>query len=252
MNILVHLLLSTMAFLYNRSSRLGRYLRHADGYFNFTVGFRSEKGGVDRAISFREGRARALRRVPGDADVVLRFRDDRTVLEMLRVTPNEMLMLILGNRMVLEGNIGYLQLFNFYISLIMGRVHRRMMLRKREHEARSRSREFSAATPGPDRPRERKREAPLSAPARDPGVLFLGDPYLSGYGLDDFRGSAACWRAFHGEAVNMRRAASFSRDGTARTASRRTGRKGPGRRSSGRPWPSGISMSEPGPPHRAG
>ncbi len=186
MNILVYVLLSMMAFIYNRSSRLGRYLRHEDGFFHFTVGFRSERGGVDRAISFREGRVRVLRRVPGEAEVVLRFRDDRTVLEMLRVTPNEMLMLILGNRMVLEGNIGYLQLFNFYISLIMGRVHRRMMLRKREHEARSRSREFGAATPGPERSRARKREAPLSAPARDPGVLFLGDPYLSGYGLDDF------------------------------------------------------------------
>ena len=130
MNEITYILLSLMALLFNRRSSLRRYLKCADGFINFTVGFATEDGAVNRAISFRDGRARALRRIPDGADVILRFRDKGTIMTMLGITPNEMLILILHNKMILEGNIAYLQLFNFYTSQLLWKKHRRMLRRK--------------------------------------------------------------------------------------------------------------------------
>ena len=131
MNIITYLLLSLMAFMFNHRPRLNRYLRHADGCFNFSVGFQTESGNVDRAIAFQEGKARALRRTPDPCEVILVFSNRATLVEMLRITPNEMLHLILTNKMKLDGNIAYLQIFNFYISLLMGGVHNRKLRRQR-------------------------------------------------------------------------------------------------------------------------
>ena len=61
-----------------------------------------------------------FRGIPEDVDVILWFSDEKAFLEMLQVTPNEVLGLILKNRMILDGNLAYLQLFNYYVSLLMG------------------------------------------------------------------------------------------------------------------------------------
>ncbi|MEZ4549413.1 MAG: hypothetical protein R2874_02770 [Desulfobacterales bacterium] len=39
------------------------------------------------------------------------------------MTPNELLGLILKNHMILDGNLACLQLFNYYVSLLMGGRH---------------------------------------------------------------------------------------------------------------------------------
>nr|MBP7584149.1 hypothetical protein [Spirochaetota bacterium] len=82
MNLLVYVLLKLMAFLFNHRKRLNSYLRHDHGFFNFTVGFASDDGVVNRAIEFRDGKAEALSTIPPDASVILRFRDKSTVMEM--------------------------------------------------------------------------------------------------------------------------------------------------------------------------
>ena len=184
MNLLAYLLLSLMAFLFNNRKRLKAALSHIDGYFNITVGFRSDDGIVDRAISFAHGRARALPRVPETADVVLRFRDSRTALEMLRITPNETLMLILRNMMVLDGDIAALQIFNYYVSLLMGRRHARMLARNRRRDERDRRRTY-ARTTAPLPERDRGAEL-MRVPNSGAGVRFLDDPWLGTFTLEDF------------------------------------------------------------------
>ena len=186
MNSITYILLRLMALLFNLRPSLRKYLAGTDGFINFAVGFATEDGGVNRAISFHGGRVRALRRIPADADVTLRFRNSRTLMDMLSTTPNEMLILILNNKMVLEGNIAYLQLFNFYISLLLWKTHRRMLASKHKKDIKERKRHYGsdAAAPGDDLPARRR--GMLHAPSVDANVKYLKDPYLAGYGLDDF------------------------------------------------------------------
>ena len=157
MNTLVLILLKLMAFLFNHRKRLNSYLRHDHGFFSFTVGFVSDDGAVNRAISFRDGKAAAHRQVPSNAEVVLRFRDWRTVMEMLRITPSETLMLILHNKMVLDGDLACLQIFNFYVSLLMGGRHRKMLVKKQARDAKERRSEYRPA-PGAEKSPVKARE----------------------------------------------------------------------------------------------
>ncbi len=186
MNSITYLLLSLMALLFNVRPSLRKYLASADGFINFTVGFATEDGGVNRAIAFHDGRVRALRRIPGDADVTLRFRSSRTLVEMFRITPNEMLILILNNKMILDGNIAYLQLFNFYISLLMWKAHRRMLANKHQKDIMARKQQYGSDTAAEREDLPARRRGMLRAPSVDANVNYLADPYLADYSLDDF------------------------------------------------------------------
>lgn len=186
MNSAAYILLGLMALLFNLRPSLRKYLSGADGFINFTIGFATESGGVSRAISFHNGRVRALRRIPRDADVILRFRNSRILMEMLRITPNEMFTLILNNKMMLEGNFAYLEVFSFYISLLLWKTHRRMLARKQAGDARARKKQYGAGAAAPCDDLPARRTGLLRAPSIDPNVEHLKDPYLADYGLDDF------------------------------------------------------------------
>ncbi len=186
MNIITLVLLRLMALLFNSRKKLNSYLKTRDGYLNFTAGFKTEDGTVNRAISFRDGKVTALKQSPENPEVLLRFRDRKTVLEMLSITPNEMLMLILNNRMILEGNIAFLQTFNFFISLLMSKTHRRKLRRVQQKEMKEKKK-FALTSPSkkPENIPARK-DRGLTAEPADKGVLFLDEPYLSRYSLENF------------------------------------------------------------------
>jgi formate C-acetyltransferase len=186
MNTLVLILLKLMAFQFNHRKRLNSYLRHDHGFFNFTVGFVSDDGAVNRAISFRDGKAAAHRQVPPDAEVTLRFRDRRTVMEMLRITPSETLMLILHNKMVLDGDLACLQIFNFYVSLLMGGRHRKMLVKKQARDAKERRREYRPAPGAGDGPVKARESLDLPRDSFGTGVCHLADPCLNDFSLNDF------------------------------------------------------------------
>jgi len=125
-----------MAAQFNLRPSLRRYLRCRDGWINFAVGFQTDTGSVTQSIRFRDGRVRVAATIPGDVDVVLRFANDATLREMLASTPNESLTLILRNRMIVDGNLAFLQAFNFFVSLLLGKRHQRMLDRAREQRGR--------------------------------------------------------------------------------------------------------------------
>ena len=185
-NVLLAGLLRLMAAQFNLRPALRRYLRCSDGWINFSVGFRTDTGSVERSIRFRDGRVRAGAGIAADVDVVLRFANDATLREMLASTPNESLTLILRNRMIVEGNLAYLQAFNFFVSLLLGKRHQRVLDRAREQEAASRRRQYGSAKPELARELAARRRYRLRAGQRDPGVQWLADPYLSTYSLEEF------------------------------------------------------------------
>lgn len=179
-------LLKLMAMLFNRRPALNRYLKGADGWINFTVGFITESGGVRQAARFNNGRMAVLSEIPEDADVVIRFADEAALTEMLRVTPNEVLNLILKNRMILDGNLAYLQLFNYLVSLLMGRKHQKMLEKALKQDTTFRKSTYDPKNPALAQALASRREYRLRGARVDRNVKYLEDPYLSIYRLEDF------------------------------------------------------------------
>jgi len=195
MNLVLTGLLRLMAIQFNVRPSLRRYLRSADGWIDFSVGFRTDTGSVEQSITFGDGRVRVTSRIPGDVDVVLRFANDAALREMLGSTPNEALTLILRNRMIVEGNLSYLQAFNFFVSLLLGKRHQRMLERVRDKEAEARRQEYGCGNPQLVEELAKRRRHRLRADRSEPGVQWLTDPYLSSYGLEDFPRLGAALRA---------------------------------------------------------
>ncbi len=186
MNILAGFLLKLMALNFNKRSRLKAYMKDGDGWINFSVGIQTETGTVSHAIRFHNGRVTVSRQIPEAVDVRLRFADDDALGRMLRITPNEMLTMILHNRMVLDGNLAALQLFNFYISLLLGKKHRRMLEKRHGEEVKERKKTYDQHNPELARELEARKKIRLQAPEKDRNVRHLEDPYLSRYTLEDF------------------------------------------------------------------
>lgn len=176
-----------MSLNYNQRPGLREWLRSDGGWLDFSVGFRTEGNGMYRAIVFEDGRARVTREVPGGGpDVTLVFPRDDAVRKMISVPPNEVMNMLMKNELHIEGNLTYMNLFNYYLSLLMKKKNRRTALKLRERDARERS----GASPAADRELagemgKRKREM-LRGPRVDPGVIHLEDPYLSSFSLSDF------------------------------------------------------------------
>ncbi len=185
LNTLTHCTLKLMALQFNLRPGLRKQMKGRDGWINFSVGFKSRT--IDQAIVFENGRVRVHGYIPEDVDVTLKFQEDAALKEMALNTPNEMLNLILKNRMVLDGNLACLQIFNFYISLLMGPVHKKMLARSRKRDVKARKNNFGNCQPGlstilSDRKHYRMKGDALA----DKSVKFLDDPYLSFLGPNDF------------------------------------------------------------------
>src|SRR4030042_3529669 len=103
-NLIVHLLFLLIAFLFNYIPWIRRYMKSTQGWINFSVGFKTENDSVNQAIIFGDGKGLVMKKIPDDIDVTLIFVDDKTVLEMLRITPNEVINLLLKNKMRTDGN----------------------------------------------------------------------------------------------------------------------------------------------------
>ncbi len=181
-----HALLSLMALLFNKRPALNRYLTVKDGPLDFTIGFVTETRSVRLAAVFSNGKMSVSKTIPEDADALLKFKDEAALLEMLRVTPNEVLNLILKNRMILEGNLSYLQLFNFLVSLLMGNKHLKMLQKRHRTDVAERKKTYSGCPAGLAGILKERRRYRMKCPGTDPGVKYLPDPYLSEYSLDDF------------------------------------------------------------------
>ncbi|MEA2101693.1 MAG: formate acetyltransferase, partial [Thermodesulfobacteriota bacterium] len=101
MNILTHVALRLMAAQFNLRPSLRRRLKSTDGWTNFSIGIKTETGTVEQALLFQDGRLRVLNYIPSNADATMRFINDDVLKETVRITPNEMLNLVLKNKLIL-------------------------------------------------------------------------------------------------------------------------------------------------------
>ena len=75
-NTLTRIALQTMAFHFNFFPSFRKYLKTDDGWLDFTIGLRTEKGNVEQAISFRDGKARVYGSIPEKVDTEMVFCDN--------------------------------------------------------------------------------------------------------------------------------------------------------------------------------
>jgi len=184
--LLVFGLLQAMALSFRLRPGLRRLLRGADGWIDFSVGFRTEQGDVDAGITFEGGRARAHWSAPPCTDCVMVFRDADRVARMLRVTPNEILNMMLRSELRTEGDLSYLSLFNHLLATLLGESQRRREAKRRaavELPVEPLPAAEAAAVRADLKRRSGAREA---GEAADPGVKYLADPHLAHLSLEDF------------------------------------------------------------------
>ena len=185
-NSLSHILLQLMAVLFNRRAKFNAYLKGSDGWINFKIGFQTDTESIKQTAVFFNGRMSVIREIPKDVDVILWFSDEKALLEMLQVTPNEVLGLILKNRMILDGNLAYLQLFNYYVSLLMGNKHQKMLEKAHQSDISERKKHYDQCKPQLSEELAGRLHYHMKCEKKDPGVICLPDPYLSGFDLKDF------------------------------------------------------------------
>ncbi len=182
-NVLAGILLKLMAANVNLRPGIRKYLRSVDGWIDFTVGIRTVNNSVNKSISFKNGKAKVHDGIPYDADCSLVFTDEETLRQMINLPPNEVLNLLLKNRMITQGNMCYLQVFNFLISVLMKNKQISTMLRSQEIEKVKKAEAKQKTCKPVAIEKKRTRLKTLSI---DPGVKHLEDPYLSHYSLEDF------------------------------------------------------------------
>lgn len=179
--------LSLLAAQFNWRPGMRKYLKGIDGWIDFSIGIRTETGSVARSIRFSDGKAHVFAGIPGNTDVVMTLADDAVLKEITGSTPNEMLNLILKNRMVIDGNLAVLQLFNFLISLVLGNIHQKKLDRMHAADVTARKKDYGPPKPGLSAELLSRRAFRMKGtPGIDPGVRYLDDPYLSCYSLNDF------------------------------------------------------------------
>jgi len=180
-NILANLFLKFVAFNFNNRSSLNKYLKSDDGWLNFTFGIKTENGSVEQAVSIENGKIRVLKKMPDKFNAQLIFKDEDALKEAATQPPNRLMLALMENRMITHGNLGYLQLINLYLSLLLKQIQ----IAKLKKETKTENRKYDAGKASKHSIETRKPQQ-LRAEHVDPGVIFLQDPYLAQYSLDDF------------------------------------------------------------------
>ena len=183
-NVLAGILLKLMAINVNLRPDIKKYLRSLDGWVDFTLGIKTINNSVNKAITFKNGKATVLDHIPENADCRLVFTDEATLREMISLPPNEVMNLLLKNRLITEGNMSYLGIFNFLLSMLLKDKQISTMLKQQDEEnAKKAAFKNKACKPVSS---GKVKSPGMKASSIDPGVKFLDDPFLSEYSLNDF------------------------------------------------------------------
>ncbi|MCP4002588.1 MAG: formate acetyltransferase [bacterium] len=175
-----------MAAQFTLRPSLRKYLKGVDGWINFSVGLKTSSGKVTQSITFRDGRITVRGKIPEDADIVLHFKDETAFVEMFTLPPNEALNLVLKNRVALDGNPNYLQLFNFLVSLLMKEKHAKTLAEEQRKDLAARRAEYGEGDDSLSAEMRARPQYRMHCNSTDHGVKGLEDPFLPEYGLSDF------------------------------------------------------------------
>ena len=181
-NTLAHIVLQFMAKAFTLDKSKQAYLKTVDGWMNFSIGLTTEDGSVAQSISFKDGKGSVKSNVKG-VDTLLVLQNTSVLAQLATLPPNEVLNLMLKNKMSSSGNMAYLEFFNLLLSVMMkDKQIKQMQQQKKERDDFGKTMSDAKAPTGP---RPRKEFIPCDAV--DTGVHCLqDDPYLTSYAIEDF------------------------------------------------------------------
>ncbi|MBF0226157.1 MAG: pyruvate formate lyase family protein [Desulfobacterales bacterium] len=183
-NLLANLLLKIMAFNFNYRSSLNSYLKSRDGWINFSIGFSTENKSVAQSLIFYNGKVRVISNILKNIHAQLIFKDDSVVMEMLRLPPNEVINLLLKSKLRTTGNMNYLSLFNFLLSLLLADKYKKLMTMNRKHEEYNLL-EDKIKLSEKETHQYHKTVEYLNSSSTDK-VVCLDNPFLENYSIQDF------------------------------------------------------------------
>jgi len=185
-----HLMISTMLRLmaanFNLRPALNKYLLGDQDWINFTIGIRTESGSIATAVKFKDGHVSVVSASQANFDVTLVFNNDKTVRKLLGATPTEKIFMLMKSELRTIGNTAYMNLFFFYLSLLLNKKQKKQMHKERQLQARALEKESPVANTDISNEMQQRYAYRMQAPQIDAGVKFLADPYLSAYSLADF------------------------------------------------------------------
>ena len=190
-NLGTHLFLDFIALNYRIRPSLKSSLRSKDGWINFSIGIRTRNDSVNRAVQFENGNIKVLSHIPDRVDGQITLDNEAVLLEVATSVPSELMKMVMTNRVVMQGDLSYILLFNFIISQVMYKMHVRMLEKARQENRPDASIADKDPTEAPQKilAQLRANEAANGAngtPAKDPGVKYLKDAYLPELSIRDF------------------------------------------------------------------
>ncbi|MFA6450557.1 MAG: pyruvate formate lyase family protein [bacterium] len=183
-HVTAHLLLQYMAANFNLRPRYKKYLKSTEGWIDFSVGFRTQNDSIAQSIKFKKGRAQVYGEIIKDIDAAIVFEDDESFIEMLSNSSEEVMLLLLKNKIRIRGNHLCVLLFYYFMSLLTDELEKNGIVANGGKPVKK-AKPAKPAHAANERPSMRPKEA-LSSEGKDPGVKFLDDPHLSKYTLEDF------------------------------------------------------------------
>ena len=181
-NSLANAVLKAMGAMFSNVRSMQSYLKTVDGWINFSIGLTTEDGAVKQSITFQDGKAK-VRASIDNVDTLLTLQDTSVLAQLASLPPNEVLNLMLKNKMSSSGNMAYLEFFNLLLSVMMKNKQIKQMKAQKEERAAYGKTMSDAPAPTGRRPRKEF----IKADAVDAGVKYLrDDPYLSAYAIEDF------------------------------------------------------------------
>ncbi len=171
---LIKFLLRLMAVNFNWRPSKKQYLKSDQGWIDSTIGIRTRNGSITTAIQIKDGKVKTLSKVPENADAVFVLENDDVVKEVLK-DASAMMVMMLKNKLLIEGNLNYPLLFGYYISLFTGAPEKTKDRKELASPEATHKTELD----------NRKKDL-LKGEKVDPGVKHLSDPYLSEFSLEDF------------------------------------------------------------------
>ncbi|HQQ50636.1 MAG TPA: pyruvate formate lyase family protein [Spirochaetota bacterium] len=185
-NIIIISFLKFIAFNFNKRKSLNRYLKTKDGWLNFSIGLKTEDNSLQYGISFFEGKVTVIRAIAHDAKAVMIFKNDEAARRLLLGTPTDIIYMLLKSDVRIDGSVSYANIFSFFISLLFHGIQKRAMKAERNKDDKTVKRQQPKQDKQlSDEIRKRRKER-LQGSRDDANVLFLDDPYLSQYSVDDF------------------------------------------------------------------
>ena len=181
-NLVTSLFLKFFAANFNYRPALNRYLKDSDGRLNFTFGIKTESGSVEQALIFNNGKVKVTSNIPEKPDAMLIFENEQALKEAATEPPNKLMIALMENRMITAGNLAYLQLVNFYLSLLL----KPLQVAKLKKEARAEKRDYNQEEASRKSIENRKLPQLEAKAGNDPNVRFLEDPYLARFSLQSF------------------------------------------------------------------